>query len=158
MRGLGAVLAVYVLGVMVYLAGAGWQGMRTEQAVGSLANLSRTYTNALQLKAKLDILQNRQALKFASLDCWKITAENLPVNITVQTFEFKDGKHLTLSGVAPDEQRTDVTDFNEALRKATLNDLPLFDKLEPPQMKLTPDRANVSWSFSGDLARAEEVK
>jgi len=43
-------------------------------------------------------------------------------NITVQTMEFKDGKHFSLSGVAPAEQRSQVTDFYERLRKATLHD------------------------------------
>jgi len=65
MRSVGAVLAVYLFGVMIYMAGAQWQGMKTQEAVKNLASLSREYTNTLQFKAQLEILQNRQALKFA---------------------------------------------------------------------------------------------
>jgi len=158
MRGLGAVLAVYVAWLLIYMAGASWQGWRTQTVADETAGLSRSYTNTLQLKAQLEILQNRQALKFASLDCWRVTAELLPEGITVGTLEFKDGKHYSLSGNAPVEKSTDLTDFNEALRKSVLNGAPMFEDLTIPVVKLNPGGTTVSWSFSGELARAEEVK
>jgi hypothetical protein len=158
MRSVGAVLAVYAFAVVIYMAGAQWQGMKTQDAMADFGRLSREYTNTLQFKAQLEILQNRQALKFASLDCWKVTAESLPENITVQSMEFKDGKHFSLSGSAPAEQRTQVTDFYERLRKATLHDQVMFEKLTPPEMKLQPGGTAIAWSFGGDLARAEESK
>src|SRR6202012_3567503 len=98
MRGVGAVLGAYIVGVIIYLAGASIQNFRAESLAGDVASRSRAYTNALQFKAQLEILQNRQALKFASLDCWKKTAELLPEGITVQNLDFKDGKHYSLSG------------------------------------------------------------
>jgi hypothetical protein len=158
MRGLGAVLAVYLAWVLIYFAGASWQNFRTQSVLDETANLARTYTNTLQLKAQLEILQNRQALKFASLDCWRVTAELLPEGVTVGTLEFKDGKHYSLSGSAPVEKSADLTDFNEALRKAQLNGQPMFEDLSIPVVKLNPGNTTVSWSFSGELARAEEVK
>jgi hypothetical protein len=158
MRLLGSVLAVYVAAVVIYMAGASWKGMSADGVERDAANLSRTYTNALQFKAQLQILQNRQALKFASLDCWKTTAELLPEGITVQNLEFRDGKHLNLSGVAPGDQGNLVTDFNEALRKATLGDHRMFETVEPPSVKLNPGGATLSWNFSADLANAEEER
>ena len=82
----------------------------------------------------------------------------LPEGITVGTLEFKDGKHYSLSGNAPVEKSTDLTDFNEALRKSVLNGAPMFEDLTIPVVKLNPGGTTVSWSFSGELARAEEVK
>ena len=158
MRGLGAVLVVYLAGVMIYLGGAGVQSYRTEGVTGEMAGLSRSYTNTLQLKAQLEILQNRQALKFASLDCWKVTAELLPESIAVQTIEFKDGKHFSLSGTAPSDKGGQLTDFNEALRKAMLNGQSMFDSIGIPVVKLDPSGTQLSWSFAGELARAEEVR
>jgi hypothetical protein len=158
MRGIGAVLAVYLGAVIIYMAGASVQNFRAEGLAGEVSGRSRAYTNALQLKAQLQILQNREALKFASLDCWKKTAELLPENISVGTLEFKDGKHYSLSGTASGDQSPALTDFNEALRKATLNGEPMFEELSLPQIKLNPGGATLSWSFNGELARAEEMK
>ena len=108
----------------------------------------------------MEILQNRQALKCASLDCWLMTAELLPDGITVQTLEFKDGKHYNLSGVAPSDKSDALTDFNEALRKSTLDGWlkPMFEKMDIPMIKLNPGGATLNWSFSGELARSEETK
>ena len=158
MRGVFALLAVYVFGVIIYMAGASWAGMGADQLEAEKGGLAREYTNTMQLKAQLEILQNRQALKFASLDCWKITAELLPDSVTVQTLEFKDGKHFSLSGVATADKREQVTDFNEALRKALLGGEPMFEELKAPEMRLAPGGATLSWSFDGSLARAEEQK
>ena len=158
MRALGAGLVVYLLGVVIYLAGSSVQGFRAETLDSQVASMSRVYTNTLQLKAQLEILQNRQALKFASLDCWKTTAELLPMGVTVGTLELHDGKHFSLSGIAPADQGGLVTDFNEAIRKATLQDKPMFERVDPPSVKLNPGGINLSWSFAGDLANAEETK
>jgi hypothetical protein len=158
MRGLGAVLVVYLAGVIIYLGGAAVESYRAESLVAEVSGRSHAYTNVLQLKAQLEILQNRQALKFASLACWEKTAELLPENISIGTLEFKDGKHYSLSGVAPGDQSEQLTDFNDALRKATLNGQPMFETLTLPTVKLNPGGATLSWSFSGDLAHAEEMK
>ena len=130
--------------------------MAADQAESEKNGLARQYTNTLSLKAQLAILQNREALKFASLDCWKTTAELLPEGVTVDSMEFKDGKHFCLSGVAPGDRGDLVTDFNEALRKATLNNQLMFEQLDAPGQRLNPGGATLTWSFCGTLARAEE--
>jgi hypothetical protein len=158
MKGLGVVLGLYIAGVAVYWAGATWQGFHADTVTSEMSNLSRSYTNTMQLKAQLEVLQNRQALKFASLDCWKVSAEFLPEGVTIQNLDFKDGKEFSLSGIAPGDSGGLITDFNEALRKATLNDQPMFEELTIPSQKLNPGGSTLTWSFSGKLARAEELK
>ena len=158
MRALAAALVIYLAGVTIYMAASAWRGMTAETLEQRTASLSRTYTNTLQLKAQLEILQNRQALKFASLDCWMKTAELLPEGITVQSLEFKDGKDYNLSGVAPSDMSGKLTDFNEALRKATLHDQPMFESMTVPSIRLNPGGTTVTWSFAGVLARVEASK
>ena len=52
-----------------------------------------------------------------------------------------------------------LADFNEALRKATTdNGQPMFESMNVPNVKLNPGGTTVSWSFSGELARAEELR
>ena len=79
----------------------GYQTHKVEQQV---AAISGSYTNALQLKARYDVLKERQQLKYAALDCWKIVAEQLPAGISLQRFSFADGQKLSLSGTAAPDQ------------------------------------------------------
>ena len=156
MRGLGALFVVYIVGVLVYWVGASWVGMQADQKEANMHKLARDYTNTLQYKAQVDILQNRQLLKFASLDCWKTTAELLPAGITLGSLEFRDGKTLNLSGTAPGDGNGLLTDFNEAMRKATLHDHPMFERVELPNVRLNAGGQSLTWSFSATLANAEE--
>lgn len=157
MRGLGAIVVAYLIWVVIYMAGAQWVGMKADDVEGRMRSLSREYTNTLQIKAQVDILQNRQALKFASLDCWKTTAELLPDGITIGSLEFRDGKTLNLSGTAPGDGNGRLTDFNEALRKKILpNGQPMFENVTLPTVRLNPGGASLSWSFNAVLANAEE--
>ncbi|MDB6122241.1 MAG: Fimbrial assembly family protein [Pedosphaera sp.] len=158
MRGLFAILALYVIGAVIYLAGAGVQSYRAGRVEGEVKGISKNYTNVLQMKAKLQILQDRQALKFAALDCWKTVAELLPENLTLQQMDFKNGKILRLNGAAPEGNL--VTDFNESLRKVKLKNSSqlMFDKVELPIVKLNPGGGSVSWNFTAELARAEETQ
>ena len=84
-----------------------------------MAERGPTYTNALQLKAKFQVLKDRQDLKFAALDCWKIVAELLPDGVTLDGYNFSDGRKLTLSGSAPADQTKQLLDFDADIRKAT---------------------------------------
>ncbi len=157
-RGLLALLAIYGFGVLIYFAVLQVQDYRTDQVTTQVAGLSRDYTNTLQLKAQLDLLQEREALKFAALDCWKKTAELLPEGVTLESMEFRNGKTLVLNGKAPADQRNVITDFNEALRKATINNgQPLFEKVVPPNEKLLGGNSTIQWNFSADLGRTEEA-
>jgi hypothetical protein len=158
MRGLGSILGVYVAAVMIYFAALAIQNYRTQSVEMEVSGLSHTYTNTLQIKAKLVVLQDRQALKYASLDLWKITAEMLPPDVVVQSLEFKNGRNFSLSGTAPADQPGIVTDFNERLRKASLDGQPFFTKIELPVSRLNPGGSTLSWNFSGELARAEELR
>lgn len=157
MRLVGALAMIYIAGVMIYMAASSWQGMSADDKERQARGLGQQYTNTLQIKAQVEILQNRQALKFASLDCWKTTAELQPAEITLGSLDFKDGKHLSLSGTASADANGQLTDFNEALRKKTKeNGDPLFERVDLPSVRLNPGGATLSWSFSAVLANAEE--
>jgi hypothetical protein len=155
-RGLSAAVGLYLLGVFIYFGLWGVQAYRTDGVQTQARQLNVLYTNALQLKARLQILKDRQALKYAFLDGWKTTAELLPATLTLLDFEFKDGRVLSWNGVAPADQSKLVADFNDGLRnKADTNGVRVFDNVEAPISKLNPGGATVSWSFSGELANGE---
>lgn len=156
-RGLGAVLGVYVLAVMAYFAWDSLQEYFTGQVEYQVRTQSMQYTNTLQLRDKLKVLQDRQTLKFASLNCWKAVAELLPEGITLQTFDFKNGRSMILRGSAPADQVSLVHEFNEKLRKFMDDGQQLFQKVDVAHTQLDPSRTTVSWDFSADLARGDDA-
>jgi hypothetical protein len=153
MRGVGTVIIGYLVVVMVYMAVAGWKGMSADSTERDMRNLSGVYTNCLQLKAKVQILKDRQDLKNAALDTWKITAELLPEGLTVQSLEVKSDKSFTLFGSGPKDSETTVTDFNDAMRKYSKDAQPFFANMETALTRVTGN--GISWSFGGQLAHGE---
>jgi hypothetical protein len=155
LRGLMATGVLYAIGVAIYFGAVALLGMQTHQVEQDVAALSGSYTNAMLLKARYDVLRERQALKFAALDCWKIVAEQMPQDITLQRFSFADGQKLSLSGTAAPEQVNLIFDFNTAMQKATLDGRAVFDPRggEPVNPRHTGNTE--VWSFSLQLQHAE---
>ena len=104
LRGLMATGVLYAIGVVIYFCATGVLAYRTRGVERQAAVLSGSYTNVMELKARYDVLRERQDLKYAALDCWKAVAERMPATITLQRFSFADGQKLTLSGTAPADQ------------------------------------------------------
>jgi len=111
----------------------------------------------LQLKAQYDVLKERQELKYAALDCWKIVAEQVPPNITLQRFSFADGKKLSLSGTAAADQVNTLFDFNTAMQKVTANGRPMFNSQGGEPVNPHPAGNGATWSFSLQLQNTERA-
>jgi hypothetical protein len=156
LRGLAYAGVLYAVGLVVYFCMVGFRGYQAHQVEGAVAQISNDYTNTIQLKARLGVLQEREKLKYAALDCWKIVAEQLPPQVTLQRMSFANGQKLSLSGAAPQDQINTLFDFNSAMQKASLNGQRMFDaaKGEPVSPKSIPNNL-VSWNFSLELLRTE---
>ena len=156
LRGLLAVGGIYLVGVLIYALALAGFSLRTQAVEKHVAVISNDYTNAIQFKARYQVLKDRQDLKYAALDCWKAVADVMPNEITLDAFNFNDGRKLGLNGTAPAGQDKAVVDFNDALRKTTFKDQALFDttKGEPLTYRAGPG-GNLSWSFGLELKRVE---
>jgi hypothetical protein len=156
LHGLAAALVLYLAVVTVYFCATGLVGYQTGKVEEQVAANSDNYTNTLQLKSRYDVLKERQDLKYAALDSWKLVAEQLPPGISLERFSFADGQKISLNGTTTPDQITPVTDFSDALRKAKLNGQRMFDPLggDPFQWRLNGN--TVTWSFSLLLAHTEE--
>lgn len=155
-RGLLAVGALYLVGLAVYFGVVGVQGYRVGRLETEVASLGPTYTNALQLRERFQVLKTRQELKFAALDCWKVAAELLPESATLDNFTFSDGRKLALSGNSPADAVNAVIDFYGAMRKATLNGQPMFDPAKGNELSTRTGPGGVMfWSFSLELKQTE---
>ena len=157
MRSLGALMMLYILGVMVYFAVLAVADWRTGRVETEVAQLGPTYTNAMDLKATFDVLNDLQELKYAALDCWKLTAALIPKDVVLDGLNFSDGSKLTLNGTAPEDSVAELIDFSAAMRNAKVNNKPMFDPEQGEQLnyKKSPRAAEVSWNFSLVLKRSE---
>ena len=158
MRGLAAVVVLYVIGVLVYFARLEVELYRTGAVERQVADLGPIYTNALQLKAKFEVLADRQELKFAALNCWKTVAELLPDGVTLEGFSFSEGRKLTLSGTAPKDQALRLLDFDADIRKVAVKGQPMFDANAGDHVTYRDSAGgNVTWSCVLELKRSEAL-
>ncbi len=156
-RGMFAAGILYFVLVAIYLLAVRVQDYRLGRAEQKVASLGGAYTNVLQLKERLQVLKTREDLKFAALDCWKITAELLPEMLTLDSFAFADGRKFSLSGSAPADAAAAVNKFYGDIRKATLGGAQLFDANKGQQLSTRAGPGGVViWNFSLELNRAEE--
>jgi len=152
-KGLLAALGIYVVLLAIYFVALTVFSQLTSRVETQAANISQTYTNSVQLKAMLVVLEKRESLKFAALDCWQAVAEKLPSDLTLESMSFNDGRTLNLRGTAPTAQVTAINDFYDNLRKWRKGGQPLFDvnSGDAPRTSLNQGAAMVSWSFELEL-------
>lgn len=160
LRGALAVGGLYLLGIMVYFAALFVQDFRVSRVEAQVSGLGASYTNAIQLRERSQVLKTRQDLKFAALDCWKTTAELMPENVQLDSFGFTDGRKLSLNGTAAADKVNDVLEFYGAMRKATLKGQLMFDATDPKKgqelsTRLGPGGTVVNWNFGLELKRTE---
>jgi hypothetical protein len=154
MRSLVSVVALYLMGVLFYFGMLYVFELKNDAVKKDLANMGSSYTNSLRDVEQIQILKDREALKYAALNCWKSVAENLPDSMTVDNLYFQLGK-LELRGTVVSENQEDVGTFNEALRSATdpnYHQL-LFTDVSPPTIRLNGSKGD--WSFNCTLKGGE---
>jgi hypothetical protein len=132
----------------------GYASYQTQQVEAQVAQLSPQYTNAMQLKARYQVLKERQELKYAALDCWNITAQHLPEGATLDSLNFSQGKRLGLNGTAPSDGYADMNEFAAAMGRTVISNQPLFETIRGlDNWRVQADKA--TWSLSAELKRAE---
>lgn len=148
MRAVGALLLVYIVAAGLYLGWvqfAKWSNTRVESQIVSLG---ASYTNALQLKERVRVLQEQKDLQYMALDCWKAVADYLPVELTLKSLSFDRGRKLTLMGTVAESDRAKLFDFNDSMRKNTT----LFSRVASASTTPMPG-GQQSWSFVCELKR-----
>ena len=158
MRGLGATIVLYLVGVAVYFGFLEYRKHELGQVDAQVVALQPAYTNALQLRDRIRVMQDQQNLKYAGLDGWKAITETLPTELTLKRLTFQKGQKLVLSGVGAGDQVAKVTDYSEALGKLLVNSNKLFLKVTPQSTTVRPGELGPQTTFWGvecDLQRAE---
>jgi len=154
MQGIGAALLVYVAVVLVYFGLTEWARLRLAKINDEITLKAGAYTNALQMKEQVKVLQDQLDLQYAALDTYKVVADLLPDGLVVDQLNFERGRKVTLIGSAATDDMSKVQDFNDALRKATVKGQPLFAKVQAPSIN-PRQGGQIQWSFWGELNRTE---
>ncbi|MEQ2005619.1 MAG: hypothetical protein ABMA26_02380 [Limisphaerales bacterium] len=152
MRGLGALVVMYLFGVAVFL-GFLWRAETQKRDVEQrVAELSGSYTNALVTKARIQVLQEQIALKYAAIESLKAVSAKLPEGMVLTDFAFQRGQKVSLRGIVPAEQISKLTDYSGALQAATLNGVPLFKSVSAPSSSGGGVGANqFNWTLNCEL-------
>jgi hypothetical protein len=158
MRGLGAVVAIYLAGVVVFMVTLQVRNMQASRLTGEVAGIANTYTNVLRLRERVQVLQEQLNLKYAALDCFKVASELLPADFILINFQFSRGSTLTLTGTAPPGQEQKVIDFNDAMRSATINGEKLFKDVTPPTFPSRAAQQVVNWNFDCKLNVSDKIE
>ncbi|HKQ39094.1 MAG TPA: hypothetical protein VJ063_13535 [Verrucomicrobiae bacterium] len=154
MRGLGAVLLLYIFGVLIYFAFVQVGNFRLNGIEDEIAQRGTEYTNTVRLKERVKVLQDQMDLQFAALDCYKAIADKLPPELTLNSMTFDKGRKLTLNGTASRDSVNAIHTFNEELRRVTVRDQPLFAKVAPPNSNFAPGNQDLAWNFVCELRRS----
>jgi hypothetical protein len=146
-RGLFTIGALYIMGVLFYFGMLKVFDLKDNKVKSDLAAMGNNYTNSLRDVAQIQILVDREKLKYAALDCWKAVAENLPDSMTVEDMYFRSGK-LELRGTVIAENSEDVGNFNETLRSVTdpNHHEILFSDVAPPSLRVSNGKGE--WNFN----------
>jgi len=155
MRGLLALGGLYLLGVAIYMGTLAYATVRTDHVEQEVAALGPTYTNAIQLRDRLKVLNEREDLKFAGLDCWSTTAKLLREDMTLDSMNFSEGRRLNLAGTAPGDATKELYAFEGDMRKATIRGQQLFDPNKGESIQFRVQGAIAMWTLSLELKRSE---
>jgi len=157
LHGLGYAGVIYAVCLVVYFCAVGYLGYRTRGVEAQVAAISGSYTNAIQLKARLGVLQKRSQLKYAALDCWQLVAQELPPGVALQRSSFVDGRKLSLAGQVAAADTDKLIGFYDALRKVKLNNQAMFNPSpdSSDQLAYRQQGDKVAWSFALELLHTE---
>lgn len=155
LRGLGTAGLAYLIFVFSYMIALKFQEHRLDNTRAEANALAQSYTNTLQLRAQVTVLQEQVGLRYAALDAWRSAVEQLPETLTLAQLDFARGRALELSGSVPNDSTADVTKFNAALKKTEVNGQPLFAKVDAAQITTQPGGGLSRWSFKAELRRLE---
>lgn len=151
MRAIGAVVMMYLFGVLIYFAALEYLKFERNELNQQVYNLSGAYTNALMTKARIQVLQEQIALKYAALESLRATSEELPDGLVLTDFGFSGGKRITLRGTVNAADITKATEYSSRLNKLEIGGKKLFKSVGAPSMGGGGNTPNMTWSFTAEL-------
>jgi DNA-binding transcriptional regulator of glucitol operon len=153
MRAILAVIVVYLIIAVLYIGWLQYIDYDVSHFEQRARALQGSYTNAMKLKAQVQVMEDQLNLQFAALRCYRAVAEKLPQALTVESLTFQRGKTLLLSGNGEASSQPALNEFNGELRKYTVDGQPLFSHVNAPQITIKGN--GLTWNFQCELKTTE---
>ncbi len=149
MRGLGGILVLYIAVVIGYFSALQVYKFKLGQVQQEVRTLKPQHTTTIQLKERVDILQEQANLKFAALESWKMISDQLPEELTITSLNFQKGKTVMLSGAVSQDNISKLTEYYGAVGRSLINGQPveLGPLSTPPARPNAAGTPTVYWSF-----------
>jgi len=160
-HGLGYAGLLYAIFLVIYFSAVTFRSYQATNMQRQVAAISNTYSNVVELQARYAVLQKREQLKFAALDCWRIVAEELPSGVQLQRMNLTAGQKLSLSGTTTPDMVNALFDFDTAMRKYKIkdaqgNEQPMFDPQKGEHVNPRTQGSQTVWSCTLELVHAGE--
>jgi hypothetical protein len=154
MRVIAAAIVFYLLAVVAYIAYLQWTDYKVTKVEAQARALQGSYTNALRLKARVQVMEDQFNLQFAALRCYKAVAETLPSGLALDSMTFQRGRTFTIYGSGDKSTQQALNDFNDALRKYQVDGQNLFARINVPSVSMRGAETLI-WNFQCELNRPE---
>ncbi|MGB0582448.1 MAG: hypothetical protein ACPGVU_22375, partial [Limisphaerales bacterium] len=154
MHGLATAVMVYAFGVLLYFAALEALKYQRKQLNAEVQQLTGPYTAALEAKARVNVLQEQVALKYATLEALRAVSTELPNGVVLKTFKFSKGRQVILNGTFNNADAQAVHDFGGALEKMKVDGEKMFESVTTPDLtENSPNRK--SWSLTAVMNSKE---
>ena len=125
MEGIKGAVAILLLGLVAYFGYGNYLQSNLDDLVLQARREGNEYTNALSLKARVETLEKRKALKNAALDAWLKISVELPQELKFTQLNFsseralngKTSRRLRISGSADTGNKKSIFNYQEALTR-----------------------------------------
>lgn len=157
MKGVVALALLYLLGTIVYLGALQVKKMNLASTESSVAELATSFTNTLEMEARIQVLEDLRNTKSAAFQCLEVVSTNLPPELVLTSFGFSRGKEVSLNGTTASAAK--LTEYYELLSSAPVSDQKgankLFSKVTYPRSTTRPGSTTITWSFECELNRRQ---
>ncbi len=155
MKGVVALAAIYLLGTLVYLGALQVRKYNLGSTEQSVAELANSFTNTLEMEARIQVLKDLRNTKSAAFQCLEVVSTNLPPELTLTSFGFSRGSEVSLRGTTASAAK--LTEYYELLSSAGASSEEgsdkLFSRVTYPRSTTRPGSTTITWSFECELNR-----
>ena len=116
MKGVGAMVLCYILGVLVYFVMVEWAGREQRDLRVLHRRTAIEFTNVVRLENRIRILEEQKILRSMPLDCLLAISSRLPEKMELGQFEFRP-ESVVIKGTVEEASDEIPWEFHDALHE-----------------------------------------
>tara|TARA_B100000579_G_scaffold144884_1_gene117614 strand:+ start:725 stop:2131 length:1407 start_codon:yes stop_codon:yes gene_type:complete len=157
MEGIKGVVAMLLLGLVAYFGYGNYLQSKLNDLVLQAKREGTQFTNALSLKARVETLEKRKALKFAALEAWYKVSVELPQELKFSELTFtsdrtlsgKTSRQLRIRGSADTGTKNLIFNYQEALTRMEARDgNTLFSEVSSDGTREDTRKKQLTWALT----------